>query len=257
MQNLPNHIRRLRLAKQLTLQQLAEAVGTSKGQIDKLEKGGRRLTVEWMIRIGRALACDPRALLQLDFISDDKDETAALATILPLQQSTPDDMGPAANMAPALPTGQILQTIDDTKNKHQNVPISVSRLEAAFLPVLHYSAQDSQKGYQLSLQPVDYVPRAPCVQFTKDAYAFYMTGEEMSPMFRPRQLLYVNPFKPPVIGCGVVALRTDGSAQVYEYVASKKGSIVLRWYKPVSQEIVMKKTELHALHYIVGMQEPL
>jgi len=44
-----------RIQKNLTLQALAERVGTTKSQIDKLEKGERRLTVEWLQRIADAL----------------------------------------------------------------------------------------------------------------------------------------------------------------------------------------------------------
>jgi transcriptional regulator with XRE-family HTH domain len=63
MSSPPNRLRVLRLAKGWSLRQLAEAAATSKSQIDKLEKGHRRLTVDWMIRLAQPLACDPRALL--------------------------------------------------------------------------------------------------------------------------------------------------------------------------------------------------
>ncbi len=44
---------------------MAEACGTSKSQVDKLERGARRLTVDWMVRLAKPLACDPRDLLGL------------------------------------------------------------------------------------------------------------------------------------------------------------------------------------------------
>lgn len=59
-----NRIRELRQAKGLTIKRLAELVRTSNQQISHLEKGHRRLTLEWMARIADALACHPSDLLK-------------------------------------------------------------------------------------------------------------------------------------------------------------------------------------------------
>lgn len=58
-----NRIAEVRRARGLTLKRLAELVGTSNQQISHLEKGRRRLTVEWMERIAKALDCHPFDLL--------------------------------------------------------------------------------------------------------------------------------------------------------------------------------------------------
>lgn len=58
-----NRIKELRKARGLTMKQLAELVGTSNQQISHLEKGRRRLTLEWMERIAKALDCQPADLL--------------------------------------------------------------------------------------------------------------------------------------------------------------------------------------------------
>ncbi len=60
----PNRIRFWRQHKGWTLQQLAEAAGTTRAQIDKLERGSRRLTVDWMVRLAAPLGCDPRSLME-------------------------------------------------------------------------------------------------------------------------------------------------------------------------------------------------
>lgn len=54
---LPNRISYLRKKRGLSMQKLAHAAGTSQQQIDRLEKGQRRLTVEWMQRLSEALDC--------------------------------------------------------------------------------------------------------------------------------------------------------------------------------------------------------
>lgn len=58
-----NRIRFWRQQRGWTLQQLAEATGTTRAQIDKLERGHRRLTVDWMVRLAKPLGCDPRSLM--------------------------------------------------------------------------------------------------------------------------------------------------------------------------------------------------
>lgn len=45
----------LRQEKGLSLAELAKAAGTTKAQIQKLERGDRRLSLEWMERLARAL----------------------------------------------------------------------------------------------------------------------------------------------------------------------------------------------------------
>ncbi len=58
-----NRIRELRKARGLTLKRMAELLGTSNQQISHLEKGRRRLTLEWMERIAEPLECHPSDLL--------------------------------------------------------------------------------------------------------------------------------------------------------------------------------------------------
>ena len=58
-----NRIKELREARGLSAADLAEMVGTSQPQITRLERGVRRLTVEWMTRIARALDCRPMDLI--------------------------------------------------------------------------------------------------------------------------------------------------------------------------------------------------
>jgi phage repressor protein C with HTH and peptisase S24 domain len=56
-------LRSLREAAGLSQAALAERIYTTQSQIDRLEKGERRLTIDWMTRLGSALGVDPAALL--------------------------------------------------------------------------------------------------------------------------------------------------------------------------------------------------
>lgn len=59
---MPNRIRPLRLARRLTLEEVAERVGTSVQQLSRLELGDRRLNEDWMRRIATALGVGPADL---------------------------------------------------------------------------------------------------------------------------------------------------------------------------------------------------
>lgn len=89
--SIDNKIRELRTAAGLTAEALALRVGTSQVQISRLERGERKLTLEWMMRLAKALECAPEDLLgpvnlgsfedpATPYISaDSPDITAALA----------------------------------------------------------------------------------------------------------------------------------------------------------------------------------
>lgn len=58
-----NRIREIRQSRNMSLQRVADQVGTTRTQIMRLETGERRLTDTWMYRLGRALDCHPAEFL--------------------------------------------------------------------------------------------------------------------------------------------------------------------------------------------------
>ncbi|MEA1938926.1 MAG: XRE family transcriptional regulator, partial [Pseudomonadota bacterium] len=58
-----NRIKQWREHVGLSQARLAEAIGTSRSQIVKLERGERRLTQEWMERLSRVIGCAPADFL--------------------------------------------------------------------------------------------------------------------------------------------------------------------------------------------------
>jgi len=57
-----NRIRQLRQERDLTLDELATAIGTSFQQLQRLEAGTRRLSEKWMRPLAAALGVEPAAL---------------------------------------------------------------------------------------------------------------------------------------------------------------------------------------------------
>ena len=54
-----NQIKKYRKSNGLTMKSLADKIGTTASQINKLEKGERRLTADWMQKLAGALGCSP------------------------------------------------------------------------------------------------------------------------------------------------------------------------------------------------------
>ena len=73
-----NRIKELRKAQGLTLQELAEKVGTSNQQISQLETGRRRLNVDWLERLSGALGCHPLEILEDGTRAETQQEAAML-----------------------------------------------------------------------------------------------------------------------------------------------------------------------------------
>lgn len=64
-----NNIQKLRKAHGMTMAKLADVIGTSQQQIDRLEKGKRKLSAEWIDVLCKALQCKPGELV--DFSVED------------------------------------------------------------------------------------------------------------------------------------------------------------------------------------------
>lgn len=68
-----NNILKIRKEKRLSQKGLAERAGTTYQQIGKLEKGERKLSPEWQIRLSKALNCRP-----VDLMPEQQDALCAL-----------------------------------------------------------------------------------------------------------------------------------------------------------------------------------
>jgi len=63
---LTNRIREHREARKLTMEQVAELIGTSTSTVNRLEKGGVELVSDWLIKLAEAFQCD-----WIDLVRDD------------------------------------------------------------------------------------------------------------------------------------------------------------------------------------------
>lgn len=207
----------------LTLEQLARATGTTAAQISKLEKGERRLTVDWIARLAPALGI-------------------ALADLLPPVASSPQ---PRRVEAPtALPGGDAVFV--------GHAAIGGPR---DYIPVRSAGRGGDEQEMFLADGPIDYVRCPPSLAQVRDAYAIYVVGDSMQPRFRPGQILHVHPFRPPQPGSGVVVTKTNGAVLIKEFVRQDRFVLQLRQYNP-AESLDYAAAEVAAVHTVVGLQEP-
>lgn len=77
-----NRIGILRRAKGMSQAKLADAAGTTRSQINRLERGDRRLSLDWMTRIARVLDVKMSELLPHDSAASSVESVSAEEEIL-------------------------------------------------------------------------------------------------------------------------------------------------------------------------------
>lgn len=75
-----NNIKDLRKKNGLTMAKLADAIGTSQQQVDRLEKGKRKLSAEWIDVLCKALNCKPGELVEFSVNASSAGSKSATAS---------------------------------------------------------------------------------------------------------------------------------------------------------------------------------
>ncbi len=221
-----NRLRFFREQAGLTMQGLAERVGTSAPQINKLEKGERRMTVDWMTRLAKALDVAPQDLLPPS---------------PPLASASPAASGRGGLL---LPGGEAALA--------PRPPLSDPR---DLIPVRSAARGGVEQEMFLQDGPIDFIRRPHSLSHVRDAYAIYMIGDSMTPRFRQGQLLHVNPFKPPAPGAGVVVTKVNDAVLIKEFIRRGPTLLHLRQYNP-DELIEIPLAEIRDVHTVVGLDEP-
>lgn len=213
-----NRLRHWRGLRGLTLEQLAAAAGTSHQQILRLERGERRLTLDWMVRLAGPLGVEPR-----DFLPE------ALAT--PAPETAAAVSGKRAPRA--LPQGGLAPDL---------------------IPVRSAARGGGDQEMFLEDGPIDYAARPPCLSQVRDAYALYVVGDSMLPRFRPGMMLFVNPHRPPKRDSAVVVVKQSAAVLVKAFVEFKTDRVILHQHNP-DCFLEIFRNEIVAFHCVVGSEE--
>jgi phage repressor protein C with HTH and peptisase S24 domain len=208
-----NRIREFRERAGLSMQALADRAGTSAPQINKLEKGERRLTVDWMVRLGRALAIDPKELLppEISAIGGGAEGVAALKPV-------PVELG------------------------HEDLPV-LGRAQGG-RGVLIIPAEQ---------QAVAWTYRPPQLRGVSDAFAVFAYDDSMHPMYKHGQTLWVHPHLPVKPGDGVLIVKQSDEALIKELVRRTADQVTLRQYQPQESEFTIPTAEIRQVYRIIGV----
>jgi phage repressor protein C with HTH and peptisase S24 domain len=219
----PNRIAEFRRRAGLSQEALAGAAGTSRSQIVKLERGERRLTLDWMVRLATALGADPKDLL-------------------------PDTDGtPAERQGLAEPAYPFLGFLPASLNAR---PVDIGPPD---LPV-RGRAQGGEGAliFPDDLPPADWTYRPPQLRGVPDAFAVFASGESMRPMYRPGQILWIHPNMPLVPGEGILVVKRDDHALIKEFVRWTASELVVREYCPAERELAIAIDAIRRTYRIVG-----
>lgn len=279
-----NRIKQLRKDKGLTLQALAELVGTDKSQINRLERGERRLTTEWMERLAGALACTPADLLANTSIpkpiSDALHHTVRGFVFDALQKTgwSTEELAQKAkiahikieslvhNMESTVPlTDQEMWRIAETADISPLEPIfgqdsdiisSQSRLPAPPFSEKNLPVYGTSKVGTESLEidfddAQEYVERPFNLFSVQKGYAVFVNGFSMSPRYNHGELLHVNPSRPSKPGDYIIIKCKNEAAVLRQLDELSQDKIKVSTLNPHKTEEYAAK-DIEFMHLIIG-----
>lgn len=164
---------------------LAEAMGTSTSQVERLEKSQRRMTTDWLERAATALGTTLAALM------GDSDASTDQATPPP----------PPPNAEAVRYEGSSLERMQE------NLPIFGTALGSSRL----FDGEAIEQTMLNSGEAIGYLKRPVLLNGRDDVYGLYVHGSSMEPAHMAGSTIIAEMRRPPRIGDDVVVyLRPDG-----------------------------------------------
>ena len=218
-----NHLLAWRDARGLTLQQVADQIGTDKTQISKLENGHRRLTEGWLNRLAAAYGCQARDLL-----------------------GPPND---AAGEMPPRPIPVVSAALKSAPSGAFSMDIGTRDLPIRGL------TQGGQGHLAFDPDPIEWCYRPAALSGVRDAFALYVTGSSMDEVLMEGTLVMVHPSQPPRPMDLVIIEKMDGAVLVKRLLRRTEQAILLRQYAP-PQDFEIPRQEVKALFRVIATQLP-
>jgi len=258
-----------RRAKGLTLEQAANALEVSSQAVLNWEKGKTAPEEARARRICDLYKIDRNIVLSLVYKHRDekfRQRTARLKDRKAQQEQLIEDL--QVQVRQSVPPVSVQNAPNPTPNAIQSTEIPTEALAAQIympldVPVLGVSMGGKDHDFQFNGITVDYVRRPPGIANAKRAYAVWVIGESMLPVYRENSVVYVNPDKPPAIGDDVVIeLHPDdghneaGAAYIKRLKKRTAERIVVEQFNP-SRDIEFDRGAIKAMHRVVPWNELL
>lgn len=221
MREYPNSLHSLRSEKDLTLAEVAEAVGTDASTISKLEKGKTKLNDSWLRRLSEVL------------------------------QATADEilMVPATKSAPA----RASRSTAEPARRATGAGDGFSG--TGLIPLYGFAAGSLTGEVQVMTDVIDRVPAPPALLHVRDAYVMLTRNESMVPRYMPNEPLYVNPHQ--VVRPGdhvIIQVQTQDNGPIETWVkrydTESADEVFVSQYNPPSR-LIYKKKFVKAVHRIL------
>jgi phage repressor protein C with HTH and peptisase S24 domain len=171
-------IAELRSARGWSRPALAERMGTTPQQLERLEKGQRKLTLDWIARAAQALEIDQQIIIDA---------------------ASPPAQAVKSNATPFRYEGAGNETL------RNDLPIYGTALGA---PRMIENDQVEQT-YLNSGEVVEYIKRPVVLNGKSDAYGLHVVGGSMWPMYPEGSIIIAETRRPPMIGDDVVVYLRD------------------------------------------------
>lgn len=208
-----NFLRAWRLYRKLTLEEVAHGAGTDKTQVQKLEKGTRRLTTEWLERVGKPLRASPQELMG--------PPPGSNASLTKTSQSE-------EKLVNELVRAEGVDSLPFLASWPQDVPILGTAVGG-----------NGDGDFYLNGESGGHAYRPKVLAGVEKVFALYISNDSMTPVFRPGKLVYVSAARAPAIGDYVIVEmhaengERNGPALLKELVRRTAKEIFLRQLNPL------------------------
>ncbi|NVJ70570.1 MAG: S24 family peptidase [Alphaproteobacteria bacterium] len=119
------------------------------------------------------------------------------------------------------------------------------------LPVLGRAQGGSDGNIVIDNTAIDWTFRPADLQGVKDAFAVFVTGDSMLPKYKPQDLAYVRPRKPPQRGRYVLVETADHSGFIKQFVKWDGATLVLKQFNP-AQEVRIPREHVRKVLLVIG-----
>jgi phage repressor protein C with HTH and peptisase S24 domain len=233
----PNFIAAHREAAGLADHELATLAGTSQPQINRLENGERKLTLEWLQRLAKAFGKPVEDLLK---------PPVQTGTSNVKQTPSPSLVAPPATVDLGSPPNA--EFVEE--------PLKRTRRR---IDVLGRAAGGKEGKFILNGEKQGYIFAPPSVEAASNPYALHVFGTSMEPRYEDGEMVIANPDVPYGKGSYVVVQLLTDEDGVFEcyvkrFVSFGKELVLEQLNPPKGHDAIMRfpRDRVHAIHKLVG-----
>ena len=242
------NLRLLRRIRGLTLEELSEQVGISVSYLSRIESGNRRVTEPLLFKLSELLQCDPTEILS-DEPPEKQIASLGFTSLSFHRKNQPEKVSELMELLEKV-AGQL----HDSTASFPKIPLFTSHYFKNEAWTSHTITNESTlEGVALN-EPTDWVACPPELTNIKNAFAYNVVNNDMTPRYNPGDIVFATPQKPLMPGCFALVIKNDDTAALRQFVKSNGDAFVLKSYQTNTEENVPVNT-IKGIYRIVGSRE--